>query len=194
MGEGRLAVVPDTAELSLGVSLRASEAATAYQQAAAVMAQVVQALLDEGLTRDQIQTGQIELLPIYEQQGLVGYEANATVRVRLRDLTRIGRVIDRAVAAGATVVRGITFDVREPGAYESRALQLAVQHAERQAATLARSLGIGLGSAWQVEAEPAPGPVFPALLRAAPLEAMPVLPGTLELVRRVRVGYLITPP
>lgn len=88
-------------------------------------------------------------------------------------------------------MQGVSFDLREPAAYEARALALAVQDAQRKAATVARSLGIGPGPVWQVAVEPAPGPIVPVMVRAAALEGMPVLPGTLDLTRRVSVAYLV---
>jgi len=190
-GDGRLEVAPDTAEISLGFSIRAEQAATAYQQTAAVLNQVVRALLDMGIPQDQMQTDQIALQPVYEKERLVGYEGAATLRVRLRDLSAVGATIDRAVAAGANSVRGVSFEVRDPSAYEASALALAAEDAQRKAAVIARALGIGLGPVWRADAEPAPGPIFPALARAAAVEAIPVLPGTLTLTRRVRVEYVI---
>lgn len=192
-GEGRLTVIPDTAELLLGVSARTEQATIAYRQTAAVMNQIVASLMEAGLAQNQIQTSRITLQPRYDEERLIGYEGAASVRVTLKDLAEVGNVIDQAVAAGATTIGGIHFTVQNPGPYESRALTLAVQDASSQAATLARSLGLRLGPAWRVEAEPATGPVRPATARIAGLEAMPVLPGTLELARRVRVAYLLQP-
>lgn len=192
-GEGSLEVPPDTAVVTVGASTRAETAAAAYQQTAMLMNQVVQALLAMGIPREQMQSQQVALRPIYEKERLVGYQGASTLRVRLMDLAAIGPTIDRAVAAGATDVQGLSFDVREPQAYESRALALAVQDAQRKASAVARSLGIGLGPVWQVAVEPAPGPIMPVMARAPSLEAMPVLPGTLDVTRRVTVAYLVLP-
>lgn len=193
MGEGQVEVPPDSVEISLGFSVRAGEAATAYRQTAAAMNQVVRALTEAGIPRDQMQTEQISLRPVYEQEQLVGYEGSAILRVTLRDPSIAGETIDRAVAAGANLVLSVSFQVREPGPHEAAALTRAVQDAQRKAAVLARALGIGLGPVWRTEAEPAPGPIL-ALARPAPLEAMPVLPGTLTVTRRVRVEFTIPYP
>lgn len=190
-GEGRLEVAPDTAEVALGFSVRTPEATAAFQQTAAVLQRVVRVLLEMGIPRDQLQTEQISLFPVYERDRLVGYEGSTSLRVTLRDFAAIGPTVDRAVAAGANIVRGVVFTVRDPSAHEAAALLAAVQDAQRKAALLARSLGTGLGPVWRVEAEPAPGPIIPLLARAAPLEAIPILPGTLTFTRSVRVEYLL---
>lgn len=190
-GEGRVEVPPDTAEVSLGFSVRTEQAADAYQQIAAALSKVVAALLEIGIPRDQLQTDQVALNPVYEREKLVGYEGSTTLRVTLRDLAAVGPAIDRAVAAGANVVSGVRFDVRDPTPYEARALSAAVQDAQRKVATLARSLGIRLGPVWRVEAEPSPGPIIPAVARAAAVAELPVLPGKITLTRIVRVSYTI---
>lgn len=190
-GEGRIEASPDTAVLSLGAGVRADQAAAAYSDTATLLSRVVGALLEVGIPREQIQTEQIALSPVYERDRLVGYEGFATLRVTLRDLGAVGQVIDRAVAAGANRIQGIHFEVREPRPYEASALALAVQDARAKAAVLARSLGVRLGPVWLAEAEPSPGPVFPAARTVAMEAAMPVLPGTLTLTRQVRLAYLI---
>lgn len=190
-GEGRLEVAPDTAEVSLGVSVRADSAAAAFDQAAAVLRRIVAVLLDLGIPQEQIQTDQILLFPIHDRERLVGYEATAILRVTLRDLALVGIAIDRAVAAGATRVQSIRFFVKDPSAFDALTLSAAVQDAQRRAALLARSLGVRLGPVWRVQAEPAPGPIFPAVARAVAVEAIPVLPGTMTLTRSVQVEFLI---
>lgn len=193
-GEGQVEAAADTAVVVLGVSARADQAAAAYRQVAEVLNRIVRALTDLGVPLDQMQTGLITLQPIYDREQLVGYEATATVRVTLRDLSLVGPVIDQAVAAGANRLLGVTFEVREPAAYEARALARAVQDAQQKAMVVARTAGIGLGPVWRAEAEPAPEPVFPLAARVAAVEAIPILPGTLVLTRRVRVEYLVQYP
>jgi uncharacterized protein len=191
MGEGQVEMVPDTAEVSLGVSIRADEAGAAYSQTAVALNQVVRALLEFGIPQDQIQTEQIGLDPIYERDQLSGYQGSATLRVTLTDLSAVGATIDRAVAAGANVVRGVTFTVRDTKRPDESARTLAVRDAQRQAVLLSRDLGVRLGPVWRVDAEPSLSPGFPTFARAAALEALPVLPGTLTLTRRVQIECVI---
>jgi uncharacterized protein len=190
-GEGQTEVAPDTAVVSLGVTSRAAQAAAAFQQTAALLNQVVRALLAGGIPREQLQTTQVSLQPVFENSRQVGFDATATVRVTLRDLSAVGATIDRAVAAGANSVAGVSFEVRDTAAAQALALSLAVQDAQRQAAVLARSLGIVLGPVLRVEAEPSPGPITPLFARAGAAEGVPVLPGTVMVTRRVRVEYLV---
>ncbi len=194
-GVGEAEATPDTARITLGFTARAPQAAAAYEQTAAALNRVVQALMQAGLTAAQLQTREIALNPVYEPPGeegesrLLGYEASATLAVTLRDLARVGAVIDLAVASGANRVDGVQFTVREAERAEAAALAQAVHDARRQAAVLAQSLGVVLGPVREVVAEASP---VPFVARAA--EGMPVLPGTLTLTRSVRVVYALLAP
>lgn len=190
-GEGRVEAVPDTVEIVLGFSARAESASAAYQQTAEAVNRVLQAMLALGIPAEQLQTGQVSLTAVYEEGRVIGYEATATLRVTLRDPAAAGQAIDQAVAAGANVVRGLSYSLRNPGAAETQAWTRAVQEAQHQAALLAQALGLRLGGVWRVGAEPAPGPIMPAFARVGGPEGIPILPGTLEISRRVQVEYLI---
>jgi len=196
-GMGEVAVAPDTARVSLGFSARAPQAAAAYEQAAAALNQVVRALVQAGVPMEQMQTQEIALHPVYQPADgegpgeLAGYEASATLAVTLRDLTRVGALIDLAVSAGANRVLGVQFTVRNRQPAESAALAQAVQDAQRQAVVLAQSLGVVLGPVQQVEG--LPGAVPQPYLARTFAEAMPVLPGQATVTRSVRVVYRIGP-
>lgn len=191
-GEGRLEIPPDTAVITLGVTNRAETAAAAYAETARVLTEIVRALTEMDIPREQLQSSRIDLQPVYEKEKLIGYNASATLRVTLKELEAVGPVIDRAVAAGANTVQGLSFELRDPSPYEAEALSRAVDQAQETAALVARSLGVRLGRVWRAEAEPSPGPIAPPMARAYALEAaIPVLPGTLILSRRVEVAYLI---
>lgn len=197
-GVGEAEVAPDTARITLGFTTRAPQAAAAYEQTAAALNRVVQALMQAGLGAEQMQTQEVALNPVYErlreegESKLLGYEATATLAVTLRDLARVGAVIDLAVSAGANRVDGVQFMVQNRARAEAAALAQAVQDAQRQAAVLAQSLGVALGPVREVEAEGVPGPA-PFVTRMA-AEGLPVLPGQLTVVRSVRVAYQIYQP
>jgi uncharacterized protein YggE len=190
-GEGTVQAVPDVTVVSLGVTARDAQAAAAFRAAAVALNQVVRALLAAGVPQDQIQTSQISPQQVFQNDRPAGFEASATLRVTVRDRTAIGDLIDRAIAAGANNVTGISFELADPGAAEAMALARAVQNAQGQAAVLARSLGIVLGPVLRVEAEPAPGPITPLFARAAAVESIPILPGTIAVTRRVRVEFMV---
>lgn len=196
-GVGEVPVAPDTARVSLGFSARAPQAAAAYEQAAAALNQVVRAQVQAGVPMEMMQTQDVALQPVYRPPGdegtgeVAGYEASATLAVTLRDLARVGALIDLAVSAGANRVLGVQFTVQNRQPAEAAALAQAVHDAQRQAVVLAQSLGVVLGPVRRVESLPGPSPE-PYFARTS-AEAMPVLPGQVTVTRSVRLVYRIGP-
>lgn len=153
-GEATVSVKPDMATLSLGVETTATTAQEAQRQNSAKMSAVVAALKDTGIAADDIQTSNFSLYPVYEsqydkssmdpnpKQVLVGYRCNNTVAAKIRVIARVGTVIDLAVAAGATNVSGISFDIQNPEQYKNEVLASAVKNAKSKAEIMAGAAGV----------------------------------------------------
>jgi uncharacterized protein YggE len=125
-GEAKLEVKPDMATLNFGMENTAADAQTAQRENSLKMNAVIEALYRSGISKDDIQTSNFSLSPLYEWKGeknekqvLVGYRCNNTVTVRLKDISKVGAVIDSATTAGATNVSGITFGLQNPGCLQA---------------------------------------------------------------------------
>jgi hypothetical protein len=105
-GVGTVAAVPDLAEITSGVVTQAPTAA--------------QALGSLGIAARDIQTTNISVSPLRrpgkdgQPPEITGYEVSNQVRVKVRDLARLGRVLDQQVGQGANLVYGIRFGLQEP--------------------------------------------------------------------------------
>src|SRR3954452_19245527 len=112
VGTGEVRGTPDVADLVLGVSGRAGSAAEVMARIADRAQKVIDALHAAGVSDDDIQTADLSVNPVLDDDGTVkGYEATNTVTVRIRDLGKAGGIIDSAAAkAGDDIrVQGITF-------------------------------------------------------------------------------------
>ena len=110
------------------------------------MSAVLQKLKGAGLAADAIQTRGYDLQPEFDyangRQTLRGYVARNSVEVRVDDLPRVGEILDLAVAAGATSVSGVRFDLKDKAAAEREALRLAVEDARQRADAAAAGAGM----------------------------------------------------
>ena len=146
-GLGRVTVVPDVADVSVGVSLTRTTVRDAQAAAATAMTAVIAALHKAGVADKDIQTTSLSLQPVYDYSvngnapKLTGYQIANTVQATVRDLGTISDVIDGALAAGATTLNGITFRVDDPSAAEAQARVAAMQDARAKADALARVAG-----------------------------------------------------
>ena len=112
------------------------------------------------------------------------------VTVAVDDLALVGRVLDAAVTAGANLLDGVTFTLRDPAASRVRAFAAAVQDARAAANALAAAAGLPTPRIVRIEEMGATAPARMDAMGAAPMISTPVLPGTLSISAQVRVVFV----
>lgn len=136
-GEGVVKAAPDRARLSMATEGRARGPREAQQQSAVLMTAVQKSLQDSQIPKDAIRTTGYDLQQEYDyvngKQISRGYVARNSIEVRVDDIARAGVVLDAAVAAGATSVGGIQFELKDRDKMEREALRLAVVDARARA-------------------------------------------------------------
>jgi uncharacterized protein YggE len=184
---------PDEALVTLGVHTDAETADEAMDENATRMSDVILALLDAGLAEDQLATATLSLWPRWTSDGQVvtGFAAENQVTVTVRDLERVGTIIDLAVDAGANLTSGISFRMSEANPAGDRALTEAVEDARRKAELLATAGGAQLGAVVTITelSSSATPPIVYAEAEAAGGAATQVLPPTLEAQVSVSVTW-----
>ncbi|MDP2083691.1 MAG: SIMPL domain-containing protein [Gemmobacter sp.] len=155
-GEGRVDAAPDMATITLGVQTQAATAAEALAANTARLAAVLERLKAAGIAERDLQTSGLSLGPQmeYPREGqpprLVGYEVSNMLTVRVRDLARLGAVLDQAVSDGANTFHGLNFGLSETGAALDAARVKAVQDARRKAEMMAGAAGVKLGAVQEI--------------------------------------------
>ena len=139
--------VPDVASISTGVVTQAADANAAMRANAAQMDKVMKAIRAAGIAERDIQTSGISLNPQYKYTDnapptITGYQASNTVSVRVRDLSKLGRVLDTLVEQGANQVNGPSFEVDKPDEAYDEARLGALKKARARAQTYADALGL----------------------------------------------------
>lgn len=150
-GNGSVTVAPDIARLQLAIVER-SPSVTSAQAAAASVTERVLALLDKlRIDRKYVNTTSASVQPDYrwnqvkEQQELVGYIAQRDIQVELRDLDKLGELIEGAVKAGVNQMQPPILDSSKRRDAYRESLSLAAADARANAGTLAEALGAKLG-------------------------------------------------
>ncbi|MBB1491804.1 SIMPL domain-containing protein [Paracoccus sp. MC1854] len=201
-GEGRASVAPDLATVSLGVTTQAPTAAQAMADNAARQTAVIEALRAQGVAPADLQTQGLNLSPIqdYSREGqppvITGYQAQNIVTARIRDLPRLGEMLDAMVGAGATDVQGIGFSREDAAATEDRARTAAVTEARRRAGVIADAAGMEVGPLVSLTDTSMSGsPRLMAMMaRAAEADAStPVETGELTLTAQVTGVWTLLP-
>ncbi|HET7169820.1 MAG TPA: SIMPL domain-containing protein [Candidatus Limnocylindrales bacterium] len=197
-GTGRVAVTPDVADLRLGLAVARPTVDAARAEAATTMDAILAAVDAAGVARRDVRTTLLSVQPRYDYRDnrpptLTGYELANVVEVTVRDLARLGDVVDGTLAAGATSMDGLAFRVADPDPAEREARILAMAQARARADVLAEAAGLAIvGVSDVVEGAPArpPGP-YPKAERMmlAADASTPVESGSTEIAVSVSVTY-----
>lgn len=139
--------VPDIATVSAGVVTQAADANSAMRANAEQMARVVAAIKAAGIAERDVQTSGVNLNPQYryaenQPPAITGYQASNNVNVVVRDIAKLGRILDALVATGANQVNGPSFDVEDKESAYDEARKRALDKAQQRAAMYAKSLGM----------------------------------------------------
>ena len=139
--------VPDIATISTGVVTQAADANAAMRANAQQMDKVREAIKAAGIADRDVQTSGINLHPQYryaenQPPTITGYQATNTVNVKVRDLSKLGKVLDAFVEQGANQVNGPSFEVDKPDEAYDEARVAAIRKAQARAQTYADALGL----------------------------------------------------
>jgi len=155
-GEASARVPADMAVLDFGIVLQAKTALAAKDAVTIAAARVNGALLALGIEREEIQTGNFDIQPLYDdrpgkQSVITGYTAAAGITVRLDDTSLVAKAVEAAIGAGANEVRSLEYGRKDSAALKLQTLSQAALQARTKAAALAEALGVTLGKPLQIE-------------------------------------------
>jgi len=192
-GTGIVWATPDIAQVTISVVTQSISAAEAQQSNAATMTQVIQALMDAGVSKEDVKTIGYSLSPRYSyngQQTLIGYECRNMIAVTTKNTSEVGKFIDVAVGAGANEVGGVFFTVSEEKKAQlmTDAIKEAVGDADSKAQAIANALGVTITGKSYASISPMYQP-YGAAYEIKASEPTPIIPGELQLTVTVQVDY-----
>lgn len=200
MGEGRAAAEPDMAIIDLGLRAEAPTAREASARLAAALETVLAGIEAEGVAARDVRTVSLLLQPLWDQrpggQGpprIRGQVASSVLRIRLRDLDRLGGVLDRVVADGVGQVSGLQLALQDPAPLDEAARRAAVADARLRAETYSEAAGAALGRLLEI-AELEAGDLRPAMRFEAAMasgEGLMLASGEIEAVSRIRAIFAL---
>jgi len=195
-GAGTTQAVPDTAEMSFGVTTMSPNAKSALDDASKSAEQITAAVKKLGIADKDIQTQDVSVYPqTVDQDGkqvITGYQASLNVRVKVRDIAKLGEIISAANAAGANAISGPTFSVDDPAPARAQAIEEAVADARKSAEAMAKAAGKSVGAVLSMSSSDVglvPGPMYGASDMAGAAKDVPIEPGQLDITANVVVVF-----
>jgi uncharacterized protein len=210
VGHGKVAAIPDVADINIGVVTQGPTAKEALRHNSDAMTGLQKVLHSKGIAAKDIETTQIQVTPIYSQPDskrqpgeeyvprVVGYRVVNSVDVTVHEVGKLGDMLDVVVGAGANQINGISFRVDKAEQLLDEARRRAMADAKRKAELLAVEAGVVLGPARQI-VEAGSSPMGMMHVGAATSQAMvarsapTVAAGEQELSVSIQVSYAIMP-
>src|SRR4030042_488312 len=154
---GEIYTKPDLAITTLSVITEAKPVDEAMKENTEKMNKVINFVKGEGVEEKDLQTTNFNIYPRYEyreteifsyppsdKRVLVGYEATQSLQVKIRNMEKIGKIIEGATANGANQVGDLQFTVDTQDDLKDKARKQAIDKAKTKAETLASQLGVNL--------------------------------------------------
>lgn len=198
-GNGTVYLTPDIAYIYVGVNTDDPDIAKAVSQNNTQTQALVDALKNNGIAAADIQTSNFS---VYTNQNFdkltgqqisgVSFTVNNTVSVTVRDLSKLGSLLDTAIKAGANNINSISFDVADKTAAMAQARQKAMANASDLADELAKTAGVKLGDIQSItysDNSPMPYYGMGGGGAAAPNASVPIQPGQTQISVTVSVTY-----
>jgi hypothetical protein len=151
-GRGQVSLAPDIAYVTIGVHTEAGDVSQAVSQNADQVADVMAALADLGVAREDMQTSNFSVYTSDQYDPATGlsigknYMVDNTVNITVRDLPNMGSLLDGAISAGANSIWGVTFDLEDKDAALAEARDMALEDAVTEAQALASAASVTLGN------------------------------------------------
>jgi uncharacterized protein YggE len=193
-GSGTVKAEPEIATINLGVVTENMSLEAAQRENALKTTAVIDSLTNMNIARKDISTASFDIQPQYDyiegKQEFRGYRVTHILSVTVRELSKIGSIIDSATASGANRVDSVSFSVENPTEYYNRALSLAVRSASEKAKELSYDFGVQLDPI-PVKVREQSSVTLPEEPQAMKLMASPtpILPGQIEITARIEVVF-----
>ena len=199
-GHGSVEAAPDTGHVTTGVVTEATTAREALTANNAAMRKVIDGIKKAGIDAKDVRTEQLQIQPRYKNykdrgtQQIEAYVVRNRIQVKVRDLARLGDILDQAVTLGANEGSGISFSVSDAEKRKDEARKKAVENATHRARLLAEASGARLGSVLTITEEvinaPQPRPMM-AGRSSMSGDSVPIESGSETLSVRVEMSFAL---
>lgn len=188
-GEGAASLAPDMAIVTLSVTREAETARVALDENSAAMEAVIDAMGEQGIFGKDMQTTGFSIQPRYtypKPRGeappvLAGYTVRNSLTVKVRDLSRLGALLDQSVSLGVNEGGNVRFGNDDPSQALADARTAAVKDALDRVATMAGAAGVKTGRVLEIsESQGQIGPrpmMMEGMAMARSADAVPVATG-----------------
>ena len=155
-GSAQVQAKPDIAMISMSVESTQKESLAAKQQVDFRVNQFLDGASKFNITEQDISASSIATQPKYtyvnNQQVLTGYKASRSLKVSLKDITKLNQFLDFALSAEINQINNIELKSSQELQLKAEATALAVKDAKSSGSELAQSFDAKLGRIYSINA------------------------------------------
>jgi len=200
-GQGEVQAEPDRAFVTLGVESRKPKLDDARAEVTKTVDAVLKLTRDLKIDTKFVRSTRVNVQPEYNwdnsarERTLIGYFVSRQVEVELRDLEKLGQLLERATDLGVNQLGDPRLDSSKRRDLEREALAKAVEDAKLNAETVAKAAGAKIGSARTISASsgysapPVPMAAKAMMARAGDSAAQTYQSGQMSFTGNVQIEY-----
>lgn len=202
-GEGSADAKPELAMVRIGVAVTGKVAKDALAENSRLLAAALNAAKEHGIEPRDLQTSGLSLRPDivraekWPHREVIGYQVNNVVTMRVRDISKLGALLDRLVVLGINDIRSINFAVANPAPLIEQARTAAIKDAMSKAEKYAEAANLRIVRVLTINESgvevPAPHPIVLTRAASAPRPEVPIEAGEIFYRARVNVEFEIAP-
>jgi uncharacterized protein YggE len=189
-GRGVVSVVPDTAEVTLGVAVRDVELKKAKTTVDSAMQRMIAVAEHLGIVPADMRTSSMNVAPQYGDDAsrrFLGYDVTRSVTVTVRDLAKLEPLLDGAIDAGANREFDVSLSSSRFAQLKQEALSKAIADCRAQAEFAAAKLGLRVGAVRSASLTKASGGFASAYVTSGPR----FLPGQITVDAEAAVTFIL---
>lgn len=158
---------PDLATLQVGVQSFAETAQQATADNNLKVEKIITSLKNKGLTDKDMETNSFNISPQREYKNnkppvVIGFNVTNMLAIKIRDLDRVGELMQATIDNGANTINGLTFSIEDPTPLRQKARRAAMEDALSRAEILAEAIDVEVGKPISIQELSYGGPVVQA--------------------------------
>lgn len=204
--EGKIVVAPDVATLSFSVVSEGADPEKLQNDNNEKINKALEFVKSEGVDAKDIKTSGYNLSPRYEydektrRSFISGYTITQSIVLKIRDLTKAGRIIGGLPNRGINQINSLSFDIDDPDKFLNEAREEAFAKARAKAEAMAKQNRVRIRRVVSFNefggGYPGPIPLYAEAFGkggdfGAPVVAPSIEPGSQEVTVQVSVTYEI---
>ena len=141
--DGKYEAAPDTALIQFNISAQEDTSQAAYDRASRASEQIRQVLRSNGVEPKAAEIGFFSLQPVYDyrtpKRKLVGYRADSSVSLKLKDFAKIGPILPQLASIDVTENQSVNYTLDNIDLAKVKAVEDAFQRARAEGTSLAQA-------------------------------------------------------